>query len=195
MWSGATNYFSDPLSSVRRWPCTDHSCLSMMASNWIRTSTGTNRPASIEWSPSLCRRVETADQFLQDWMAMDTSPSSHSDALSNNRSTSHQTNIRVQVPWLSRWWTSLIQWTLQEDAPKSPKEPLLSSNTSLDQKLHQRERETSPLKPSFNLICKWCTQSGQCCRSVQLKKSKRKIDSCLVSFTIGGTQPMMKYGG
>ena len=54
--------------------------------------------------------------------AMDTSTSSHSNTLSLDRSTSDKENSRVQIPWLSRWWTSLIQWTLQEDAPKSPKE-------------------------------------------------------------------------
>ena len=81
-----------------------------------------NRSESIEWSPSLLRWVETADQFPQDRLAMDASTSSHSNPLSLDRSTSHQENSRVQIPWLSRWWTSLIQWTLHEDAPKSPKE-------------------------------------------------------------------------
>ena len=78
---------------------------------------------------------------------------------------------------------------------KKSKRTLLSWNTRPNRKHHQREREISSLKPSFNLICKWCTWSGQCYRSVQLKKSKRKIDSCLVSFTIGGMQPMTKCDG
>ena len=70
-----------------------------------------------------------------------------------------------------------------------------SSTTSLDQKRHQREREISSLKPSFILLCKWYTWSGQSCRLVQLKKAKRKIGSCLISFTIGGMQPMAKCDG
>ena len=73
---------------------------------------------------------------------------------------------------------------------KKSKRTLLSSNTWLDRKRHQWERETSSLKPSFSLICTWCTWSSQFCRSVQLKRSKRKIDSCLVSSTIGGMKPI-----
>ena len=70
-----------------------------------------------------------------------------------------------------------------------------SSNTSLDREHHRQERESSSLKRSFNLICKWSTRSGRCYPSVQSKKLKRKIDSCLVSFTIGGMQPMTKFDG
>ena len=61
--NGSTNYFSHLFSSICGWPCTDHPCLSMVASNWIRTPNATNRPASIETSPSLRHRVETADQL------------------------------------------------------------------------------------------------------------------------------------
>ena len=78
---------------------------------------------------------------------------------------------------------------------RKSKRTLLPSNTSLDQKRHQQGRGTSSVKPSFTLICKWSTWSGQCCRLVQLKKSKRKIGSCLISFTIGGMQPMTKCDG
>ena len=78
---------------------------------------------------------------------------------------------------------------------KKSKRTLLPWNTSLGRKHHQSERETSSLKPSFILICKWYTWSGQCYRSVPLKKSKRKIGSCLVSFIIGGMWPMTKSDG
>ena len=79
--------------------------------------------------------------------------------------------------------------------PKKSKRTLESSNTSLDREHHQQERETSSLKPAFILICKWYTWSDQCCRSFQLKNSKRKIDNCLVSSTTGGMQPMTKCDG
>ena len=181
-------------SSVRRWSCTDHPCLSMVASNWIRTSTGTNRPASIESSPSLRHRVETADQFSQDRMAMDTSTSVHSNTLSRS----------VNNPSRKQPCTNTLAITLMNVSDsmnivrgcfKKSKRTLLSSNTTLDRKRHQRERESSSLKHSFKRICKWYTRSGQCCRSVPVEKSKRKIDNCLASLTIGGMQPMMKFDG
>ena len=76
------NSFSDPFSSACWWPCTNHPCLSMVASNWIRTSNETNKIASIESNPSLPRRLETTNQLLQDRMAMDTSTNIHSNTLS-----------------------------------------------------------------------------------------------------------------
>ena len=122
LWIGSTYSVSHTCSSVRRWPCIDRQCLSMVASIRIRIANAKDRSESIEWSPSLCRRVETADQFLQKRMTMDTSTSVHSNTLSHDWWTLHKTNIRIQVPWLSRRWTSLIQKTLHTHAPKSPKE-------------------------------------------------------------------------
>ena len=47
LWNGSTIYFSHLFSSVRRWSCTDHPCLSMVASNSICIANATNRSENI----------------------------------------------------------------------------------------------------------------------------------------------------
>ena len=81
-----------------------------------------------------------------------------------------------------RWQYSDPVWTDQ----LSSRRTLSSSNMLLDREHHQQERENSSLKRSFNLICKWSTRFGRCYHSVQSKKLKLKMGSCLVSFVTGG---------
>ena len=159
LWNSSTDSFSHPLSSVRRWPCTDHACLSMVASNWIRTLNGTNRPASIESSPSLRHRVETADQLSQDRVAMDTSTSSHSNPLTLliGQYLIKRTDVYKYLGYhvderlsFSEHCTRMLQKVQKNSA-------LLSSNTSLGRKRHQWKGEILSIRPSFNLIRKWST--------------------------------------
>ena len=162
LWNSSTNSFSHLFPSICGWPCTDHPCLSMVASIGIRIANGTNRPASIESSPSLRRRVETDDQLPQDqWQWI------HRRVVIPTLSLSRSVNI----PSRKQPCTNTLATTLMNDSrsvniargcSQKSKRTLLSSNTSLDRKHHQWERENSSLKRSFEL---------------------------------GGTQPMMKYGG
>ena len=140
---------------------------------------------NIESSPSLCRRVETADQLPQDRVAIDTSTSSHSNPLSLFRTVNIPSREQPCTNTLAITWTNVSpSVNIARRCSKQSKRTLLSSNPSLDRKHHRQQRKSSSLRRQFNLICKWSTRFCRCYHSVQWKKSKRKIASCLVSFTI-----------
>ena len=54
LWTASTNSLSYLQSSVRGWPCSHHSCLSVVVSIWIRVANATSLWESFETSSSLC---------------------------------------------------------------------------------------------------------------------------------------------